>query len=243
VCSALVEEARSFGAQLMNNTQVTGHERREHAHVLHTTKGDVECDIVINAAGAWAPQVGKLLGHEARVNPEVHEVIRVKLPKKLGYAVPFVNFYMPGGSEGESVYFRQDGPDSLIAGMHTYGSVVGLSIKDPDDYGPYNSDEYLYTVAEKVSERFQVEDLGFRQGWFGLYPLSHDGLFQVGPYQEDETVLVVAGLGGVGITTGATLGALAAEWAILGKPVTVPGAHALLPNRRVLLRSWIVRQQ
>jgi glycine/D-amino acid oxidase-like deaminating enzyme len=201
--------------------------------VLRTDKGDVECDVVINAAGAWAPQIGRLLGHPALVNPEVHEVIRVKLPKKLGYVVPFVNFYMPG-STGEAVYFRQDGPDSLIAGMHTYGSVPGLFVKDPDNYNPPNGDDYLTTVAEKVYERLKVDDLGFREGWFGLYPLSADGVFQVGPYADDPSVLVVAGLGGVGVTSGAILGALAAEWALLGEPVTVPSAVALLPDRKSL---------
>lgn len=233
VCSALVDEARSLGARLLNNTKVTGHERRGSVHVLRTDKGEIECDIVVNAAGAWAPQIGQLLGHPALVNPEVHEVIRVKLPRKLGYVVPFVNFYMPG-SAGESVYFRQDGPDSLIAGMHTYDSVPGLLVKDPDNYGPPSGNDYLSTVAEKVYERLKIDDLGFREGWFGLYPLSADGLFQVGPYAEDPSVLVVAGLGGVGVTSGAMLGTLAAEWALLGKPVTVPGADVLLPDRKSL---------
>jgi glycine/D-amino acid oxidase-like deaminating enzyme len=233
VCSALVDEARDLGARVLNNTQVTGHARHGSVHVLHTDKGDIECDVVINAAGAWAPQIGRLLGHPALVNPEVHEVIRVKLPRKLGYVVPFVNFYMPG-SAGEAVYFRQDGPDSLIAGMHTYDSVPGLSVKDPDNYSPPDGDDYLTTVAGKVYERLKVDDLGFREGWFGLYPLSADGVFQVGPYADDSSVLVVAGLGGVGVTSGAILGALAAEWALLGKPVTVPSAVALLPDRKSL---------
>jgi glycine/D-amino acid oxidase-like deaminating enzyme len=118
--------------------------------------------------------------------------------------------------------------------MHTYDSVPGLLVKDPDNYGPPSGNDYLSTVAEKVYERLKIDDLGFREGWFGLYPLSADGLFQVGPYAEDPSVLVVAGLGGVGVTSGAMLGTLAAEWALLGKPVTVPGADVLLPDRKSL---------
>ena len=34
-----------------------------------------------------------------------------------------------------------------------------------------------------------------------------------------------------GVTSGALTGALAAEWAILGKPVTVPNAARLVPDR------------
>ena len=51
----------------------------------------------------------------------------------------------------------------------------------------------VHEVALQVSERLQVNDLGFKYGWNGLYPLSADGDFQVGPYQADPTVVVVAG--------------------------------------------------
>ena len=233
LCNALVDEARAMGARVLTQAEVTSCDRHGSAHVLHTQKGDIECDVVINAAGAWADRVGKMLGHPANVKPEVHEVIRVKLPRRLSYTVPMCNFYMPG-SAGEAVYFRQDGPDSLIAGLHTYDHVDGLEVTDFDAFSPHDSDDYFVQVATQVNERLKIDDLGFRAGWFGLYPLSADGVFQVGPYKADNSVLTVAGLGGVGVTSGAVLGALAAEWAILGKPVTVPGAAALLPDRQGL---------
>lgn len=232
-CNALVDEAKSFGARLLSNTEVTGYKRKGKAHVISTSKGDVECDVIVNAGGAWARRLGDMIGHPALVNPEVHEIIRVRLPHRLSYVVPQTNFYVPG-QEGEAVYFRQDGPDSLIAGLHTYDSVNGLFVTDPDQYSPPDGDSYMHEVALQVSERLQIEGLGFKYGWNGLYPLSADGVFQVGPYQSDPSVVVVAGLGGVGVTTGAILGTIAAEWIVLGKPVTVPGADVLLPDRPTL---------
>lgn len=232
-CNALVDEAKSFGARILSNAEVTGYKRNGKAHVISTSKGDVECDVIVNAGGAWAKRLGDLIGYPAYVNPEVHEIIRVRLPKRLDYVVPQTNFYVPG-QKGEAVYFRQDGPDALIAGLHTYDSVNGLLIDDPDHYSPPDGDSYLHEVATQVSERLQIEDLGFKYGWNGLYPLSADGAFQVGPYKADPTVVVVAGLGGVGVTTGAILGAIAAEWIVLGKPVTVPRADVLLPDRPTL---------
>lgn len=232
-CSALVDEAKAHGARLLLNAEVKSHKRRGKAHVLETSVGEVECDAVVNAGGAWARKIGQILGYPAPVNPEVHEIIKVSLPRKLGYVVPQTNLYVPGQS-GEAVYFRQDGPDSLIAGLHTYDSVAGLEVTDPDSYSPPDGDDYLHDVAVQVSERFLVEGLGFKYGWHGLYPLSADGKFQVGPYASDPTVAVIAGLGGVGVTSGAILGAIAAEWLVLGKPVTVPGADVLLPDRPTL---------
>lgn len=230
LCSALIDEARDLGARVMNNTEVLAYEKRGSSHLLTTTRGNIECDMVINAAGAWAGHVGNVLGHPAAVAPEVHEVMIVKLPRKLDYVVPMCNFYMPG-QKGSGIYFRQDGEDSLIAGLHTYYSVDGHSVSDPDRYSPPDGDDYFLEVAQLVSDRLRIEGLGFKYGWHGLYPLSTDGEFQVGPYADDPTVIVVAGMGGTGMTSGALTGALAAEWAILGKPVTVPSAARLVPER------------
>lgn len=230
LCSALGDEARDMGARFMNNTEVTAYEKRGSTHVLTTNRGQIECDVVINAAGAWAGKVGGLLGHAAPIKPEVHEVIIVKLPRKLDYVVPMCNFYMPG-QNGAGIYFRQDGEDSLIAGLHTYYSVEGHEVTDPDVYSPPDGDDYFLEVAQLVSDRLQIDGIGFKNGWHGLYPLSADGDFQIGPYASDPSVIVVAGMGGVGVTSGALAGALAAEWAILAKPMSVPGAARLVPDR------------
>ncbi|WP_026622234.1 sarcosine oxidase, subunit beta (plasmid) [Ensifer sp. WSM1721] len=230
LCSALIDEARDLGAKVMNNTEVLAYEKRGSTHVLSTTRGEFECDVVINAGGAWAGRVGDILGHAAPIKPEVHEVIIVKLPRKLDYVVPMCNFYMPG-QNGAGIYFRQDGEDSLIAGLHTYYSVEGHEVSNPDAYSPPDGDDYFLDVAQLVSDRLRIDDLGFKNGWHGLYPLSLDGEFQIGPYAADPSVIVVAGMGGTGVTSGALTGALAAEWAILGKPVTVPNAAKLVPDR------------
>lgn len=229
LCTTLLEEAREKGAVVRPGTDVTGYAKRGGVHRLSTTHGEVEADIVVNAAGAWAGKVGALLGCPVALKPQVHEVFLVKLPRELGYVVPMVNLYMPGQA-GEGLYFRQDGPDSLIAGLHSYDAVEGLDA-DPDSYSPPSGDDHLIAVATLLTERLGMDDLGFSNGWFGLYPISADGLFQVGPYETDPSVLVVGGLGGVGVTSGSILGMCAAEWALSGRPTTVPAAEALRPDR------------
>lgn len=229
LCTALLSDAKEKGVRVSLGTTVEGSSKRGGVHRLETSKGTVEADIVINAAGAWAGAVGKILGHSVPIKPQVHEVFLVKLPRDLGYTVPMVNLYMPG-QDGEGLYFRQDGPDSLIAGLHTYEAVEGLDV-DPDNYGPPPGDDHLITVATLLTERMGMEDLGFSNGWSGLYPISQDDRFQVGPFEADPSVLVVGGLGGVGVTSGSILGMCAAEWALSGKPTTVPGVEALRPDR------------
>lgn len=234
LCNALLADATEAGARIHNRTAVTAYERTpDGSHKLETSQGEFVVDTVINAAGAWSNRISELLGYVGYVMPQVHEVVQVKLPRELGYVVPMINLYMPGQA-GEALYFRQDGPDSLIAGMHTYVLLDEVPIADPDEYRTKVADDYLAEVAEALTSRLRIDDLGFKPGWTGLYPISPDGRFILGPEQHDPTVITCTGLGGVGVTMGAIVGATAAEWAVEGKPVTVPGADVLTPDRPTL---------
>jgi sarcosine oxidase subunit beta len=145
-----------------------------------------------------------------------------------------VQEYIPG--EGEAGYFRQDGPDSMIAGMHTYAALDRLGSADPETYQKAVTWETWEAVAQHVSNRLQVEGLGFETGWTGLYPISADGDYVVGPYEADPTVIACGGFGGQGLTAGVSVGPIAAEWIVHGEPRSLPGAAAWLPDRPGLAR-------
>jgi len=236
-CAAMLEDARAFGAKLRNHTEVTGYRRTKGTHLLKTNDGEWEFDAVINAAGAWAGKVGQMLGHPAPVRPEVHEVIIAKLPRNLGYVVPFCQV-AKGREKNGVLYFRQDAPDTLLTGLHSPWPDPRLEVTDFDFFNPRNSDEYLQEVALELYQRLPLDDIGVKSGWYGLYPTSADNRFLIGPYKNDPTILVAAGFGGVGIMSGAAGGACAAEWAVLGKISSVPSAEAFLPDRETLAGKW-----
>lgn len=235
LCGAMIERAEALGAKVMHRTKVTGHEKAGGRHRLTTTAGDVEADVVINAAGPWAMEVGEMLGHPLGLVNQVHEVIKVKLPASVDYTVPMIQEYIPG--EDEAGYCRQDGPDSLIAGMHTYSALDKLGSADPDDYQKTVTWDTWESVAKHVSNRLMVDGLGFETGWTGLYPISTDGEYVIGPYDADPSVIACGGLGGQGLTAGVSVGPLAAEWALLGEPRSLPEAEAWLPDRPGLADS------
>lgn len=232
LCGVLAARAEAEGATIMHRTRVTGHEAANGRHRLLTDNGSVEADVVVNAAGPWAMEIGELLGHPFPLVNQLHEVIKVKLPEGIDYTVPMVQEYIPG--EGEAGYFRQDGPDSLIAGMHTYAALDKLGSADPETYQKSVTWDTWEAVAKHVSNRLQVEGLGFETGWTGLYPISADGDYVVGPYEADPTVIACGGFGGQGLTAGVAVGPVAAEWAVYGEPRSLPGAAAWRPDREGL---------
>jgi sarcosine oxidase subunit beta len=235
---AILEDAKALGVKLRNHSEVIGYRKTKGGHLLKTNDGEWEFDVLINAAGAWAGKVGQMLGHPAPVRPEVHEVIIAKLPRNLGYQIPHFQAVISSEIKHSILYFRQERPDTLVTGLHSRWPEPGFQVTDFDFFNPVSSDAYLQAVAEELYQRLPLDDIGVKSGWCGLFPMSVDNRFMIGPYKKDPTILVVAGFGGVGISSGAVGGACAAEWAVLGKISSIPSADAYLPDRETLAGKW-----
>jgi sarcosine oxidase, subunit beta len=233
LCAVLAQRAAGQGAEILTGTRVGGHETVNGRHRLLTDAGPVEADVVVNAAGPWAMEVGELLGHPLPLVNQVNEVIEVRLPAAVDYPVPMVQEYIPG--EERAGYFRQNGPASMIAGMHTYSALEGTASADLETYEEFVAWSTREAVAQHVGNRLQVEGLGFEPGWAGLYPISVDGEYVVGPYEADPTVIACGGFSGQGLTAAVSVGPLAAEWIVHGEPRSLPGAAAWRPDRPGLL--------
>jgi sarcosine oxidase subunit beta len=198
-------------------------------HRLTTSRGALECDYVVNAAGGWAGRVGELLGAPVAVLPQRHQALVAHLPRELGYRMPSVMDYLPSSGD-YGLYFRDEGPGRLIAGLHTEEAIHDLV--DPDDFGRGDELAYMELVAEGFRRRLPgLGDARLGNVWAGLYPISPDGRPSVGPHAGRETVITVAGAGGSGLQSSPALGLLAAEWIADGRPSSITGAESLRPDR------------
>ena len=232
LCNALVERGAARGVEFRFRVRLL-EERRgsKRRHRLVTTGGEIECDVVVNAAGAWAPQVGRILGAPAPIVSQRHQACVVRLAEPLPYTMPTVQLYVPG-MKAAALYFRGEGPVQLLAGLHTHEILDEQAAEDPDTYRRSVDADYAERVAGLLLERLPaLEDLRMAGGWAGLYPISADGKPQIGPYRSKPTVVAACGGGGVGLTLGLIYGQLAAEWAVVGEPRTMPHAAVLVPDR------------
>ena len=108
---AVADAARALGVRVRTGVRVTGFElsaRREITAVL-TDAGPIATELVVNAAGMWAPQVAAMVGAFIPSTPVDHQHIALK-------AVP--------GSElpREMPCFRD--PDNLVYGKSEHGGMV-----------------------------------------------------------------------------------------------------------------------
>jgi 4-methylaminobutanoate oxidase (formaldehyde-forming) len=73
---SLAAAARKLGAQIELRTTVTGIETRGNRVVaVETDQGRIECDVVVDAAGMYAPQVARLVGVNLPIIPYGHQYL------------------------------------------------------------------------------------------------------------------------------------------------------------------------
>ncbi len=75
VTQALAAGARASGAAIHRHTRVLGIKRRADAWLVRTTRGDVEAEVVVNAAGQWAREVGAMVGVRLPIVPLQHQYV------------------------------------------------------------------------------------------------------------------------------------------------------------------------
>ncbi len=232
-CGLLAELATAKGARLLQHTKLTGHELLpDGRHGLRTSSGELTCEYVVNAAGAWAQEVGEQLGVATPILPQRHEAVAMHLPRKLDYMMPEVMDYAP--AEGRSgLYFRHETFDMFLGGLHSEEAVH--PVVDPDEWFEGVEQSYLEQLAELLPHRLpSLADIRLGRGWAGLYPVSPDGRPLVGPCPQDETVIAACGVGGYGIQVSPIVGQLAAEWVVFGEARSFAQAGELLPGRASL---------
>lgn len=108
---AVADAARALGVRFRVNTRVTGFElspRREVRRVL-TDRGAIETEVVVNAAGMWAPRVAAMVGSFLPSTPVDHQ--HVALRAVPGHELP-----------REMPCFRD--PDNLVYGKSEHGGMV-----------------------------------------------------------------------------------------------------------------------
>ncbi|MEQ1939202.1 FAD-dependent oxidoreductase [Mesorhizobium sp. CN5-321] len=72
---ALAKGARDLGAKIVRFCPVTGVRRENDEWVIGTEKGDIRCEIVVNAAGYRAAEVGKMFGRDIPMMVMSHQYI------------------------------------------------------------------------------------------------------------------------------------------------------------------------
>ena len=209
--------ARKRGAEYHEHTKVEALEQTRNGWRVITDKGVITCEHVVNAAGLWAKQVGRMAGIELPVSPLKHHYLvsdTIPLLEEIDFEVP-----MTVDLEGFT-YLRQD-QKGVLLGIYEIDHEHWAMDGAPWDYGMELFQEQTDRIEEELILGFNrypcLQEVGVKTWVNGAFTFSPDGNPLVGPVPGKpgywSACAVMAGFlqGGGG-------GKSLAEWMIHGEP-------------------------
>jgi sarcosine oxidase subunit beta len=190
--------ARELGVRVETFTQVTGLETAAgRVLAVHTDRGTVKCDVVVNAAGAWSPGVAKLAGVELPSEPHRHEICSTEpLKPWLG---PLVSVL------GSGLYFSQSMRGEIVGGMGDPDEPAGMEMG--------SSLRFLSRYGRALTECVPIlRDVKVIRQWAGCYDVTPDNQPILGETPGLPNFLQVNGFVGHGFMMAPAVTELMARW-------------------------------
>jgi len=208
VVQGYISGARRLGAKLLTNVRVTGI-RVEGGRVqgLVTNQGEVTTPVVVNAAGPWAGEVGRMAGVNTPILPVRRQIVVTGPIPQVPPDFPFVIDF------AQSLYFHREGP----------GILTGMSNPNqPVSFDQSVDQEWELVHLEAAMERLPIlQQAGLASHWAGLYEVSPDAHPILGRIPEVEGLYCISGFSGHGFMHGPISGLLLAEEILDGQAHTM----------------------
>ena len=211
---ALAEGARRRGAEVNTGTRVTGIRlERNRVQAVETDRGEIETEIVVNAGGMYAFEIGALAGVNVPIVPMAHEYLITK-PSGLATDMPTMR------DPSLLVYFRPESGGLVMGGYERNCAPWGLD-RIPADFNSRLLDEdwprfeeLLENAVVRVPGLAEMEVIKLINGPEAFTP---DGEFILGP-SDVRGFWVAAGFCAHGLAGAGGMGKLVAEWIVEGTP-------------------------
>ncbi|MGQ0571248.1 MAG: GcvT family protein, partial [Armatimonadota bacterium] len=211
---ALAKGARSRGAEIHTETEVTGITiRNGRVSAVVTNRGTIRTDVVVNCAGIWAPHIGAMVGVAVPVTPVEHQYLITEPVEGMHRQMPVVR------DPDLLLYFREDSHGLCVGGYEPKPLAWGLEAIPPEFHHRLLSPNWnqFEPLARNAALRLPVvEGTGVVKLINGPDGFSPDGDLILGEAPEVRGFFVAGG--SPGIASGGGVGKVMAEWIIEGAP-------------------------
>jgi 4-methylaminobutanoate oxidase (formaldehyde-forming) len=221
---ALADVARrEGGVRVFQNTRVTGLEVEDgRLRAVETETGRIETEVVVNAAGMYAAEIGRMAGIRVPVVPMSHQyLVTQPVRERDGGRLPTLR------DPDLLIYFREDG-DGLVMGGYERDSrpaflpdgTGGLDRIPPDFNGRLLEDDWdrFAEITENSRRRVPaMEEIRVTKLINGPEAFTPDNEFCLGE-SEVRGLFVAAGFCAHGLAGAGGIGRVIAEWIAEGEP-------------------------
>ncbi len=226
VTQALAKGARTNGAKVVRFTPATGVSRENGEWIVHTEKGDIRCEYVVNAAGYYAPKVGEwflpfggrtvpaaVMSHQYFLTEPIPEI--AAWSKENGRKLPLLR------DVDTSYYLRQE-TSGFNLGPYERNCQTAWTRPDdpmPDDFSfqlyPDDLDRLEWYIEDAMARVPLLGTQGVSRNINGPIPYAPDGMPMLGPMPGVPNAFEAHSFT-FGIAQGGGAGKIAAEWIMHG---------------------------
>ena len=211
--------ARKLGTKFLFSTEVKKIETdKEKVASVVTDRGKIRTDFLVNAAGAWASEIGKMLGLTIPIRPRRGQIIvtePVPLNERWRYILDAD--YLTTAFDLPTVEKSKDPRIKLgVAGSYIQENTGNWTIGSSRDSAGYSSGITMQTIryiAKRVI-RFmpKLKDISCIRAFAGLRPFCYvDGLPILSKINNPRNFVIATGHEGEGVTLAPVTGKLISE--------------------------------
>jgi len=219
VTHAYAKAARQNGAEVVRfNRVLETHPCSDGGWDLVTEQGSVHAEHVVNAAGLWAREVGRMAGlelpvlameHQYLITEDIPEVLAS--PREMLHVIDF---------DGE-LYMRQEGRGGMLIGTYERNGKPWSERTTPWEFGHELLADDLDRIAPSLETGFThypaLGRAGIKKVINGPFTFTPDGNPLVGPVRGLHHYWVACGVM-AGLSQGGGVGLALANWIVHGDP-------------------------
>jgi len=228
VTTSMVKFAKELGVEVYTNTRVTGIKLSAKGEVeaVQTDKGEIRCEIIVNAAGMWAPRIAAMAGLQIPTTPVDHQHIALR-------AVPGHEFSpnTPCLRDPDNLVYMRQEAGGLVIGGYEPNPLPRWIDGAPWEHGsksfPGDFDQFEMLLEGAIRRLPFLEQAGI------ITLVRHPGAYTpdcqplLGPMAGVKGMWMLAGMSLNGYGGAGGMGKLMAEWIIDGEaPIDVYGYRA-----------------
>ena len=227
ITQALAKGARMRGVTIAEETPVTGIRLENSGSsvskkvvAVHTENGEIVCETVINCAGQWANQLGKMAGVTVPLVSVEHQYLITE-------AIAGVTPDLPTLRDPDKLTYWKEDVGGLVMGGYEPNPIAWTN-ENPE--GPWPPEDFIFQLLPDNLDHFEqlmlpavervpaLENAGIRKFINGPESFTPDGNFILGETPEVKNYFVGAGFNAFGIAAAGGAGKALAEWVLAGEP-------------------------
>ncbi|MEI3893548.1 MULTISPECIES: FAD-binding oxidoreductase [Bacillus] len=212
---SLLAESKKYGTKAFNLTEVKEMKRDiDGSFIVETTNGTFNAKQVVNAAGVWAPKIGKMLDVNIPIEPRKGHIIVASRQEHVGCRKVMEFGYLIskfGGKRKVDALTEKYGVALVFEPTESQNFLIGSSREFVGFHTRINN-EVIKCIANRAIRFYpKMADMMVIRSYAGLRPWTEDHLPIISRVEHIPNYFIAAGHEGDGISLAAVTGKVVEE--------------------------------